>query len=653
MAAAGAVHMTTLNLKNGDYAQVIGNLRDVLADHESPEEVAGHPVLGEQKHPGVPKRWMHIKLVAGSKETTLAVRDDNVYLIGFQSKNGRWYELGFQGETKRIIPGSTFLGCDVTYSKLLEVNSGCQEQKNRRVREQIVSLKLGRTSAIDAVGILSVYNQGEGVAVDTVTRRALVHLILMFCEATRMIPFFNTVVASWDNEEPTEGHIQMVDSVYIWNWGIMSGALLDWRETEPNYTRCTRCRSSASQKEKGEKQEGKAKEDTNNDGNGDDTGAGDDNGGHEKKGNGKLLPQGSGTDAQTKRSGFGRPLVQVFGVRADLHVVGTIAVFDGKRGQIIYKNHASISNDPSQSESMIDLALTGPYRGISADGSFAVQVDGIPTTGASDESKNVAGEMLWDCYSDNVVYNMVLTHGIPRFPTATGTTTNIAEVTYAVLSNAVEATVQVELKLKGDKESTTACVHGEITAHYEHYKDHSILLFSSTEDKEMELKVPACGGFISIPIPLRRSVIAAPVGSSLQINVKIHVTCPPNHKNTIFFDDDLVFPLVDQQTGKLTEDDVAVQVKIKSSDIYTQPGQNDTTLPTTPDIHALPEQCDTAQLALATTSDPRSKVLSKNDKFVIKEIARTPTRGMGKHKAITTAPDSPAMRTRSKKKRKL
>lgn len=90
---------------NGDYAAFIKSLREKFADNkEQAEKVAADPLtwnsrlalLPKQQRPATPARWMHIRLTVESHSVTLAVRDDNVYLIGFMNQRGRWYEFGFE-----------------------------------------------------------------------------------------------------------------------------------------------------------------------------------------------------------------------------------------------------------------------------------------------------------------------------------------------------------------------------------------------------------------------------------------------------------------------------------------------------------------------------------------------------------------------------
>ncbi|XP_044974666.1 uncharacterized protein LOC123442630 isoform X3 [Hordeum vulgare subsp. vulgare] len=590
MAVGIEVHMI-FDLNNCDYAELI---RLIIAEH-----VQGHPpVLGKQLFPKEPKRWMHIKLVAGMNETTLAVRDGNLNLVGFQANNGRWYELGFTGRSTRMLPASTFLECDFDYTDLLLVDHDDPKERNRLVREEMAKLELCRRSAIAAVSLLSGYNNKmEGAAADRDTRRALVSLMLMLCEATRMTPFFDTVLASWSNMEGRNSRIRKEDALYIWYWRKMSAALLEWEATGckswgPNET------TTMLSKEINVKS------------------------GQEALSVVQVLLNTPVAANNTITRGAGRPLVEVFAVRAGSGVVvDTISVFDGRRGQTIYSHHASPTHiygfpspptSPSQSQSQSQgtmelalLTLTGPYRGISADGSFAIQVDGISNEPAS----KVSADMFWDCYShDKAVYNKVLTN---RITTEKG---QLAEVTYAVLSDAVEVAVQI--KVAADD---TAGFYGEITAHNQHYGGNSVLLFSRTEWEAKELgyaqeeekrrrrgeeDVWAQGGaweeihharemarkrryiqqgidVVYTLVPLARSMVAVPFGSPLEIRVNLR-----HRWENEPLKEDMDFSLIDQHVGEIERHGVVVQV-------------------TSLDLCPLPEQSHIAVLpALPTTQVP-------------------------------------------------
>jgi hypothetical protein len=163
------------------------------------------------------------------------------------------------------------------------------------------------------------------------------------------------------------------------------------------------------------------------------------------------------------------------------------------------------------------LPLIGPYKAISAEGSFAIQVYGITSgsgTDTSDESgKVVMGEMLRDGYTDNVEYDKFLTGEIP-ISTGTGQHT-IAEVAYAVWSDAVEATVEVNLLLPAG----ISRFHGKITARYGSSYPGEVVLFTSGWGAREVMRSAADR---MVPLELRRSVIAVPL-LSRYTRVTIHV----------------------------------------------------------------------------------------------------------------------------------
>uniref|UniRef100_A0A0A9EMA5 rRNA N-glycosylase n=1 Tax=Arundo donax TaxID=35708 RepID=A0A0A9EMA5_ARUDO len=162
-----------------NYNSNINNLRATLADHPDPEDVDGHPVLTKQLFPQEPARWIHINLSSGEhKASILAVRDDNVYLIGFKAQSGTWFEFGFEGKSMRMITGSTFLECGPDYRSLLGGSS------SKEVRANLVKLQLGKSVAEDAVVKLSGYAQPKPPpgAPDEATKLGLARLILMICE---------------------------------------------------------------------------------------------------------------------------------------------------------------------------------------------------------------------------------------------------------------------------------------------------------------------------------------------------------------------------------------------------------------------------------------------------------------------------------------
>jgi hypothetical protein len=184
--------------------------------------------------------------------------------------------------------------------------------------------------------------------------------------------------------------------------------------------------------------------------------------------------------------------------------------------------------------------LTGPYRAISAYGSVSIEIDssttqtdnnvelGISTTETDyvriDISKKdghrcsdgrTTTSLLWDCYNDDnddanyAAYDTVLTRTI-------STSHGPLEVTYAVLSNAVEATVQVRLLLAEQGAAADILVHGRITAGCRDLDAQSVLFRRDAEEKVAVTR--------DSHVPLSRSVVAVPLTSQLLIAAALHTS---------------------------------------------------------------------------------------------------------------------------------
>ena len=83
---------------------------------------------------------------------------------------------------------------------------------------------------------------------------------------------------------------------------------------------------------------------------------------------------------------------------------------------------------------MVELVLTGPYKGISAYGCFAIKIN-IPPATASSSSGDAGGliQWEWDCYDPKYaaqVDQLPLSHTI----CAPDMRPEVAEVTYVVMS---------------------------------------------------------------------------------------------------------------------------------------------------------------------------------------------------------------------------
>uniref|UniRef100_A0A0E0IYN2 rRNA N-glycosidase n=1 Tax=Oryza nivara TaxID=4536 RepID=A0A0E0IYN2_ORYNI len=456
------VENVEFNVRTGNYPEFMNNLRDRLAEHPDLDDVyAGCPVLAMQRCPKQPARWMYINLVGnGDDRATLAVRDDNVNLIGFRNLKGQWFHMGFSGMSKPILPEpSTFLGCDGSYPSLL----GGRDEDD--VKNMLVNdIDLRQVVLLDAVHKLSGYEQPPDPygAADDDTKLDLVHLTVVFCEGARMALHYDAV-----NDGQISLNERQVD--YLRNWWLMSRALLQ-DETTPWPRRLSS-----------------------------ETGINDDeqarrvvllvlntsttvhvHGAAERRRSDWLYfrtdPEAAAAGAG--QTGHGGRFVEVLAATAGFGSC-TIAVFDGKRGQILYRPHHQRHYTNYQNE-----------------------------------------------------YNKTLTHTI-------GTTRGPVDVTYAVLSDAVEATVQLKLLLPVAGDDNTdhhhhLAVYGDITARSHCLAVGSALFRRGSREDAVALAVAAGGGSAVVDVPLQRCVVAVPLDWPLEIDVQLYVVGEEGIRYTCF-----------------------------------------------------------------------------------------------------------------------
>ncbi|CAL4897623.1 unnamed protein product [Urochloa decumbens] len=665
------IRRITHNVDTGCYTGFIEQLRRTLADHNDRPKlhIRDHRdnsirrVLPKQNYPRKPRSWIYIKieLCDGAETTTLAVRDDNVYLIGFENKRGELFEFGFSGTIDRrksrpTLTRSRFLECDVNYGSLLEGGA-----------RKFPEMPLGRGFAHMAVSQLSGYSQGQGRIVDKDTRRALAGLMVMVCEATRMRPLQR---AGW--QPPYKCYKMDRDHVdYIWGWGNMSEALLRW-ERDPDTFQFPEClmnigvgtatkafdivelllntpihrpprwrgdqrrqrpaagdddaRRSEQQRraagDRGRRPPENQRPTAGEHGSGsgqqqsppnkrrrteqqhddqDQQQEEQQQPSSDNRGSGESQSQHSLQQEETPPVSpadddyvaCGRPLVEVFAVRASFHFVGTIAVFDGMRGQVIYERESNgdgllppIHGSSSRSlgggddQGYASLLLTGPYRAISAYGSFTIEVDvsgAVMAAAQQDQgagSSTDVGELNWDCYDEENVYDRPVTETI-----TTSSSGHKVQVTYAVLSDAVDTELQVRLRLPGaTAEGRGAVVYGRIATRSKAFHDDdrawSVLFDSEVEGVSL---VADDRGSIT-ELPLARSVVAMPLGSPLVVRATLY-DAPPSQRHgvsPVFQCQDMELTLDDRIRRRSADNGCEFEVSITSTEYYPQPRRNET-----------------------------------------------------------------------------
>ncbi|KAG2582288.1 protein synthesis inhibitor II-like [Panicum virgatum] len=193
--ATNPLFTVTFDVQGSDnYGDFIAGIRRRVAN---PRHFShNRPVLPPVEPP--PRRWFHIVLRTQIATLTLTTRADNLYLEGFRSSDGTWWEL-----TRGLIPGATYVGFGGSYGDLLGntfrlaggalERLGPQQQADAakalaaRASLGLAGVELGPQQMADAANALAARARGDLASGKEQQRasEALVVILLMVHEATR------------------------------------------------------------------------------------------------------------------------------------------------------------------------------------------------------------------------------------------------------------------------------------------------------------------------------------------------------------------------------------------------------------------------------------------------------------------------------------
>ncbi|RLN40942.1 Protein synthesis inhibitor I [Panicum miliaceum] len=201
-------------------APVDGRSRDAvdLDDEPAPpgakhqQARGGDPGDGSPVSWGAPPTWILIQLVGSNvkEKVTLAVRDDNAYVAGFN--NGGWFAFP---RYQRQIDGSTALPRREDYPSLIGGSN------------KLVDLDVNRDAALEAVRFLSTYRTSDDVSKLGVN---LARLCVIVAEAARFRRIYNTVLNGFQQQEH-QARLAVEDAKSVVLWGEVSRALVAFNKT--------------------------------------------------------------------------------------------------------------------------------------------------------------------------------------------------------------------------------------------------------------------------------------------------------------------------------------------------------------------------------------------------------------------------------------
>ncbi|KAF8708644.1 hypothetical protein HU200_030024 [Digitaria exilis] len=208
------------------YRKLDTYLRQTSNPPYEPREVEGRAVLAGRR-PNMydePPRWIMVHVRFGEAETTLAIAQDDLYLIGFNNSAGNWYELegkkpgkGFSG-----LPGSAVLPIKQNYADLLG-RADCPADAHMFLS----TVPLGNLSAIQAVKALAGYNLDKPNDDELGLEAALVRFVVMISEAMR----FSAIREKISGEQwKQETFIAQREASYVIYWANLSHLLIRWKQ---------------------------------------------------------------------------------------------------------------------------------------------------------------------------------------------------------------------------------------------------------------------------------------------------------------------------------------------------------------------------------------------------------------------------------------
>ncbi|XP_040385856.1 protein synthesis inhibitor II-like [Oryza brachyantha] len=210
--ALNPLFTVTFNVSSSDnYGDFIAGIRNRVAN---PRHFSRNRPVLPPVEPGVPPgRWFHVVLRTQTAALTLATRADNLYLEGFRSSDGTWWEL-----TRGLLgAGATYVGFGGSYRDLLGDT------------DKLVDVALGpqqMTLAVNTLAARTPADLASGAAQQR-ARDAVAALLLMVHEATRFQTVSKLVAGFMHPKAASKsGKITVPIKKQVNGWQDLSAAML-------------------------------------------------------------------------------------------------------------------------------------------------------------------------------------------------------------------------------------------------------------------------------------------------------------------------------------------------------------------------------------------------------------------------------------------
>ncbi|KAJ1256400.1 hypothetical protein BS78_K036200 [Paspalum vaginatum] len=183
-------------VQTNNYGDFIRIVRQNVIKYCSDRTGIVQPVLPKEEK--TPKLWFHVHLVHTSTSSlTLALRMDNLYLVGFRTPAGVWWELNNE-QNEHLIRGAQWLGFGGRYQDLIG-------------QKGLETVTLGRAQMATAVDVLAKHGGKASSAAEeevellrgadpySQPKTMLAKLVIMLCEGLRFFTVSGTVDKEFEN----------------------------------------------------------------------------------------------------------------------------------------------------------------------------------------------------------------------------------------------------------------------------------------------------------------------------------------------------------------------------------------------------------------------------------------------------------------------
>lgn len=212
---------------NYPYGSFIASVRKDVIKYCTDKKDIFQPVLPPEKK--VPELWFYTQLKTKTSSITLAIRMDNLYLVGFRTPAGVWWEFGKNGDTHLLDDNPRWLGFGGRYQDLIG-NKGLETVTMGRAEmtRAVNDLAKKTTMTLEEEELLMLQDAGLAAAADPQAdlKSKLAKLVVMVCEGVRFITVSGTVEAGFNKQQGVT--ISEMQGKQVQKWDRISKAAFAW-----------------------------------------------------------------------------------------------------------------------------------------------------------------------------------------------------------------------------------------------------------------------------------------------------------------------------------------------------------------------------------------------------------------------------------------